>query len=153
MYFLVIKDLIHELLLTLIVMNCLLWAWQLLFCLFRVWLISQGLQDLSLWKFRRLTVITTQRYCVTHNYNYWQGYVRSGRILIVHMYIYMNIWNIEHYIYTHWFFQTLHRLFIVNAGSGFRMLWKAIKAFMDARTLAKIHVIKQFLLVYITVNL
>lgn len=37
-------------------------------------------------------------------------------------------------------FQTLNRLFIVNAGSGFKMLWKAVKAFLDARTLAKIQV-------------
>lgn len=37
-------------------------------------------------------------------------------------------------------FQTLNRLFIVNAGSGFKMLWKAVKAFLDTRTLAKIQV-------------
>ncbi|KAK4788212.1 hypothetical protein SAY86_019531 [Trapa natans] len=37
--------------------------------------------------------------------------------------------------------ETMNRLFIVNAGSGFRMLWKALKAFLDARTLAKIHVL------------
>ncbi|KAF9602436.1 hypothetical protein IFM89_027565 [Coptis chinensis] len=37
--------------------------------------------------------------------------------------------------------QTLHRLFIVNAGSGFRVLWKALKAFLDPRTLAKIQVL------------
>ncbi|KAH7549609.1 hypothetical protein JRO89_XS13G0055800 [Xanthoceras sorbifolium] len=36
--------------------------------------------------------------------------------------------------------QTLHRLFIINAGSGFRVLWKVLKAFLDARTLAKIQV-------------
>lgn len=34
----------------------------------------------------------------------------------------------------------MHKLFIVNAGSGFKMLWKALKAFLDARTLAKITV-------------
>ena len=28
--------------------------------------------------------------------------------------------------------QTLHQLFIINAGSRFRMLWKVIKAFLDA---------------------
>jgi hypothetical protein len=37
-------------------------------------------------------------------------------------------------------FQILNRLFIVNAGNGFKMLWKALGAFLDARTLAKIHV-------------
>eukprot|EP00257_Ricinus_communis_P009808 XP_002528928.2 phosphatidylinositol/phosphatidylcholine transfer protein SFH11 [Ricinus communis] len=37
--------------------------------------------------------------------------------------------------------ETLNQLFIVNAGSGFRMLWKALKAFLDARTLAKIQVL------------
>ncbi|KAK6137574.1 hypothetical protein DH2020_028678 [Rehmannia glutinosa] len=33
---------------------------------------------------------------------------------------------------------TLHQLYIINAGSGFKVLWKAIRAFLDARTLAKI---------------
>ncbi|KAJ4842008.1 hypothetical protein Tsubulata_050742 [Turnera subulata] len=37
--------------------------------------------------------------------------------------------------------ETLNQLFIVNAGSGFRMLWKALRAFLDARTLAKIQVL------------
>lgn len=37
--------------------------------------------------------------------------------------------------------ETLNRLFIINAGSGFRMLWKAIKTFLDARTIAKIQVL------------
>ncbi|OVA11629.1 CRAL-TRIO domain [Macleaya cordata] len=37
--------------------------------------------------------------------------------------------------------ETLHRLFIVNAGSGFRVLWKALRAFLDARTIAKIQVL------------
>ncbi|KAG5248844.1 phosphatidylinositol/phosphatidylcholine transfer protein [Salix suchowensis] len=35
----------------------------------------------------------------------------------------------------------LNRLFIINAGNGFKMLWKALMAFLDARTLAKIHVL------------
>ncbi|XP_062147255.1 phosphatidylinositol/phosphatidylcholine transfer protein SFH11 [Alnus glutinosa] len=37
--------------------------------------------------------------------------------------------------------ETLNKLFIINAGSGFRMLWKAIRTFMDARTIAKIQVL------------
>ncbi|KAI5594335.1 phosphatidylinositol/phosphatidylcholine transfer protein SFH11 isoform X3 [Populus trichocarpa] len=37
--------------------------------------------------------------------------------------------------------EILNRLFIVNAGNGFKMLWKALGAFLDARTLAKIHVL------------
>ncbi|KAK6947584.1 CRAL-TRIO lipid binding domain [Dillenia turbinata] len=36
--------------------------------------------------------------------------------------------------------ETLNQLFIVNAGSGFRALWKALSAFLDQRTLAKIQV-------------
>ncbi|GKU95546.1 hypothetical protein SLEP1_g8893 [Rubroshorea leprosula] len=37
--------------------------------------------------------------------------------------------------------ETLNKLFIINAGSGFRMLWKVVKAFLEARTLAKIQVL------------
>ncbi|KAJ8632179.1 hypothetical protein MRB53_025515 [Persea americana] len=37
--------------------------------------------------------------------------------------------------------ETLHQLFIINAGSGFRVLWQALKAFLEARTVAKIHVL------------
>ncbi|KAL2348151.1 hypothetical protein Fmac_002151 [Flemingia macrophylla] len=37
--------------------------------------------------------------------------------------------------------ETLNRLFIINAGSGFKMLWKAVKAFLDARTVSKIQVL------------
>ncbi|KAL2237993.1 UNVERIFIED_CONTAM: Phosphatidylinositol/phosphatidylcholine transfer protein SFH11 [Sesamum indicum] len=41
--------------------------------------------------------------------------------------------------------ETLHQLYIVNAGSGFKVLWKAIRAFLDARTLAKIRVLTHVL--------
>ncbi|EPS66210.1 hypothetical protein M569_08568, partial [Genlisea aurea] len=35
--------------------------------------------------------------------------------------------------------ETLHKLFVVNAGPGFRVIWKGmIKSFLDARTLPKI---------------
>lgn len=36
---------------------------------------------------------------------------------------------------------TLNCLFIVNAGSGFRVLWKALKTFLDSHTAAKIQVL------------
>ncbi|KAF7004212.1 hypothetical protein CFC21_019451 [Triticum aestivum] len=37
--------------------------------------------------------------------------------------------------------ETLHQLYIINAGSGFRALWKVLKTFMEARTLKKIQVL------------
>ncbi|XP_020259667.1 phosphatidylinositol/phosphatidylcholine transfer protein SFH11 isoform X1 [Asparagus officinalis] len=37
--------------------------------------------------------------------------------------------------------ETLHKLYIINAGPGFRMLWKALNTFMEARTLSKIQVL------------
>ena len=39
------------------------------------------------------------------------------------------------------FLQTLHRMYIVNAGTGFKkMLWPAAQKFLDAKTITKIHV-------------
>ncbi|KAM1249638.1 hypothetical protein ACFX2G_032986 [Malus domestica] len=52
-------------------------------------------------------------------------------------YIFMEIQKIDSNYYP----ETLNCLFIVNAGSGFKMLWKVVKAFLDARTLAKIQVL------------